>query len=180
MYNLTKLKLLWDRAGGGGGGGSDLPDVTPTDAGKVLTVSDTGAWVAEDPAGGGGVDYSTTEHSTGTKWIDGRDVYQRTYTGQLIRGDYEYYNMLDLGTIDAAALVGVETALYDANGNMIPFGSSLTGSNQGYGNYSYAPCIRDGHVRIYLDGNTAAVGYNFILTIKYIKTPASKKTTKKK
>ena len=30
-------------------------------------------------AGGGGVDYSTTEQKTGRKWIDGRDVWERTH-----------------------------------------------------------------------------------------------------
>ena len=31
------------------------------------------------PSGGGGIDYSTTEQNTGRKWIDGSDIYERTY-----------------------------------------------------------------------------------------------------
>lgn len=34
-----------------------------------------------DNLGGGGVDYSTEEQDTGLKWIDGRTVYQKSYTG---------------------------------------------------------------------------------------------------
>lgn len=31
--------------------------------------------------GGGGVDYSTTEQDTGRKWVDGKPIYQITFTG---------------------------------------------------------------------------------------------------
>lgn len=30
--------------------------------------------------GGGGIDYSTSEQDTGVKWIDGKPIYQKTYT----------------------------------------------------------------------------------------------------
>lgn len=29
--------------------------------------------------GGGGIDYSTTEQNTGVKWVDGKDIYQKSY-----------------------------------------------------------------------------------------------------
>lgn len=35
----------------------------------------------EGSGGGGGVDYSTEEQATGLKWIDGKDLYQITVTG---------------------------------------------------------------------------------------------------
>ena len=31
-------------------------------------------------SGGGGVDYSTTEQNTGLKWIDGKPIYQKTFS----------------------------------------------------------------------------------------------------
>lgn len=59
------------------GGGSDLPEVTADDDGKVLGVVE-GSWGKMDIPSEI-VDYSTTEQDTGSKWIDGRPVYQKTY-----------------------------------------------------------------------------------------------------
>lgn len=64
---------------GGGGGGSDLPDVTAADNGKVLGVVE-GSWNKMDIPSNV-IDYSTTEQITGLKWIDGKDIYQKTFTG---------------------------------------------------------------------------------------------------
>ena len=59
-------------------GGSGLPDVTAADNGKVLGVV-KGSWNKMD-APSGGVNYSTTEQNTGLKWIDGKDIFQKTVT----------------------------------------------------------------------------------------------------
>lgn len=39
------------------------------------------ALIKKNSGGGGGsmLDYSTTEHKTGQKWIDGKDIYEKTY-----------------------------------------------------------------------------------------------------
>lgn len=34
----------------------------------------------EGGGGGGGIDYSTTEQNTGLKWIDGKDIYQKSFS----------------------------------------------------------------------------------------------------
>lgn len=57
----------------------ELPEDPETDGVKVLTATTTSgetvkSW--ENPESGG-VDYSTTEQSTGIKWIDGKDVYKK-------------------------------------------------------------------------------------------------------
>lgn len=75
MRNDTKLDVLWEELKKSGGGGSDLPDVTAADNGKILGVVN-GAWNKMD-APSGAIDYSTTEHDTGKKWIDGRPVYSK-------------------------------------------------------------------------------------------------------
>ncbi len=50
MRNDTKLDVLWNEVEDlkKSGGGSDLPEVDPTDVGKVLMVGDTGEWEADD------------------------------------------------------------------------------------------------------------------------------------
>lgn len=160
--------------------GSGLPDVTSDDDGKILGVVN-GAWDTIN-APSGGVNYSTTEQNTGLTWIDGRPIYQITYTGVIARGEYDYWNKMDLGATDAVALVDMEGSLYDSNGNIIPFASSLTSSNTGYGDYTWLPRIAGGHVEIGLNNSTSAVGYNYILTLRYVKAAVvstrSKKSTK--
>lgn len=182
MRNDTKLDVLWEEVEElkkSGGGGSDLPEVTSADNGKILGVVD-GAWNKMD-APAGGVDYSTTEQDTGKKWIDGRPIYQKTYTGVIARGEYEFYNKMDLGAIDAEAVIGIDGGLYDTNGNIIPLFSTLTADNNGYGDYTWEPRIAGGHVEIGLNASTLAIGYNFILTIKYVKPAATEtKSTKKR
>lgn len=59
----------------------ELPEDPETDGVKVLTATTTSgetvkSW--EEPESGGGVDYSTTEHTTGQKWIDGKEIYSIT------------------------------------------------------------------------------------------------------
>ena len=44
--------------------------------GEGLELSDAGELSCTST---GGVDYSTTEQDTGLKWVDGKDIYQKTY-----------------------------------------------------------------------------------------------------
>lgn len=46
--------------------------------------------------------YSTTEQDTGFKWIDGKAIYKRTFTGKITAGASAYINttLLAPGTID--------------------------------------------------------------------------------
>lgn len=158
-------------------GGSGLPPVTGADDDKVLTVVN-GDWAAALPTGSG-LHYSTNEIETFDTWTDGRPIYQKTYTGVIARGEYEYYNKMDLGEIAAEAVTGMEGGLYDTNGNIIPLYSTLTASNSGYGDYTWEPRITGGHLEIGLNESTAAIGYNFILTVKYIKATTTKATKRK-
>lgn len=45
---------------------------------------------AEGGGGAGGVDYSTEEQATGLKWIDGKDLYQITVTGNFSGTSFNY------------------------------------------------------------------------------------------
>ena len=73
--------------GGGGGGSYVLPTATANRLGGVKVGS--GLEVTSDgtlsTSGGGGVAYSTTEHTVGT-WLDGSIVYERTFTGNISAG----------------------------------------------------------------------------------------------
>ena len=62
---------------GGGGGGSITIDPTPTQ-GSSNAVSSGGVYTAIQ--GVSPIDYSTTEQNTGRKWIDGKPIYQRTFS----------------------------------------------------------------------------------------------------
>lgn len=61
------------------------PTGTPTATLSKLGIEGT---VFEIPSGGGGsssgINYSTTEQKTGRKWIDGKDIYEKTYTGSFV------------------------------------------------------------------------------------------------
>lgn len=62
---------------------------------------------------GGGINYSLTEQNTGLKWIDGKDIYQRTYE---LNADIPTSGWYSLG-IDASDMdFLVDTVLYDNNG----------------------------------------------------------------
>lgn len=210
MFTLTKLNVLWDKVKALEARpiGTTLPEVSSEDAGKALMVGDTGDWEADNISGllpevdsadngkllgvssgvwsvvdapSGGVNYSTDEQATGLTWIDGRPIYQKTYTGTLARGEYDYWNKMDLGATDAVAIIDMEGSLYDGNGNLVPYGSSLTSSNSGYGDYSWPPRIASGHLEIGFNNSTSAVGFNYILTIKYVKAaPVTSTRAKKK
>lgn len=109
MFTLTKINLLWDKVKAleKNAGASRLPDVSTSDNGDVLTVVEgawgkaaipsqlpsvtgadngnvlgvvEGAW-AKMAAPSGGLDYSTSEQDTGLKWVDGKTIYQKSYTG---------------------------------------------------------------------------------------------------
>lgn len=59
---------------------SQLPAVTSEDEGSLLTVNSSGEWAKGNPVVGN-IDYSTTEQNTGIKWIDGEDIYSKVFSG---------------------------------------------------------------------------------------------------
>ena len=58
---------------------SDLPDTTGASTGDVLGLTGEGkipGWITPSNS----IDYSTSEQDTGRKWIDGKSIYQKTFT----------------------------------------------------------------------------------------------------
>lgn len=147
MFNLTKLDLLWDWVG-------DLKK-------RIIPLEE------KIPK-----DYSTTETATGQKWIDGKSIYRKVFTGDLPDAT---------GTVVVGEIgIGSQIISYDS---MI-FKTITT-----YNAYNT--------VTIYFRNNTGEVTFDigstqyllgtYVLYIYYTKpnptpgrAPEEKKTTKKK
>lgn len=178
MRNDTKLDLLWDDVQElkASSGGSDLPDVTAADNGKLLGVVN-GAWNKMD-APIGGVDYSTTEQDTGLKWINGKEIFQKTFENI---GTYSDQNQMDTGIpitedIIDYSMVGIVT-LSDVNYAVVGSNVLLSISQ---GGYNPGVFILKGSVNYMAYYNGPTMTGN--VTIRYTKTPATrtkKKTTTK-
>ena len=91
----------------GSGGISNIPIASaetlggikvPADSG--ITIDDSGNAYAYKPA-----NYSTTEHKTGRKWLDGRDIYEKT-----IQYSDPFLNIGTTGTVIESS-TGVDFAL---------------------------------------------------------------------
>lgn len=79
---------------GSGSGGSGLPDVTPSDAGKVLTVNPEGTWDAEPAKGTPDVSRTGEEVKMGYNF-DGKPVFRKMVqfgesgTGTLVNAAFD-------------------------------------------------------------------------------------------
>ena len=105
---FSKAKKGWQFAGqgtdtGGGGGSYTLPVASANTLGGVkvgsgLEITNDGTLSASGGGGGGG-DFSTSEQSTGRKWIDGKTIYFKTFvaTGQ----SGHYYKFTDINNVSA-------------------------------------------------------------------------------
>lgn len=112
----------------------DLPAYPDTDGTKMLTATTTEGNTSlsyEDIPETGGADYSTTEHKTGQKWIDGKDIYEITYplivggVAQYTRGGMENKSYLvGLTGFDIAYIsgfIGVRSTAIDS----YPIGNTM-------------------------------------------------------
>ena len=153
----------------------ELPATTAASTGDVLGLvgeAKTPGWITPYTPR----DYSETEQNTGVKWIDGRDIYMKTYTG-------------NVGEITAATSVLIDNTL---NAQIIDFFGFVSKSasysyfiGQLFSTTNYVG-IRQGsayELSIYLP-NTSFSEYDYTLTVYYVKpapvpTATKKKTTKK-
>lgn len=120
---------------------------------------------AEGGSGAGGIDYSTDEQDTGLKWIDGKNIYQKTIILRENNVDKFTYN--------------TTTSIYE---NCIPSGcdyiiiSDFYAKRTGAQFVDYTNCSTDMNAVLYIGGNGLyfkhAVGITYIdviITIKYTK-----------
>lgn len=116
----------------------------------------TGAGTWEAPQTGGGVDYSLTEQDTGLKWIDGKSIYQTTFsfTATLSPSDWA-----QIGTISNLSQP-ISAEICTAYG----------GTHWIFGNdYAKVRVDADGAVLYYSEqmGSSTA---QFYITVRYTKT----------
>lgn len=150
-----------------GGSSSELPEITPSDYGSFLAVDEDGEWGLDTPKSI--PDYSTTETATGQKWIDGRDIYAKTYTGsittnyQTIDADFNGQNEI----IKADAYVSTDAG----------------GMSNGYisSNWCCAVSYNTSQFLNIYTGSGLSEG-TYKVTVYYVKPaePEAAKTTKKK
>lgn len=86
-----------------------VPAPSAGDENKVL--SGAGVWADA----GGGVSYSTAEQDTGLKWIDGKDIYQKTIEFGTMPVNEE--KDVAHGISNLAFLVDIEFVVYNATSN---------------------------------------------------------------
>ena len=120
----------------------------------------------------GNLDYSLTEQDTGKKWIDGRTIYQRTFTGTTpATGNVN--NGFNIATMElTATLISVVQGYINyANNNYVNipwFGNTFTINNS-----DMISIYKDGsYLKMLLnDGYTPNRFYNkpYVVTIQYIK-----------
>ena len=70
--------------------------------------------------------YSTEEHLTGKKWIDGKPIYKKTLTGNVTEN---VTSEIDIATLNIADLPNVEGAV-KTGGNIIPFGYGTSSADK--------------------------------------------------
>ena len=106
------------------------------------------------------LNYSTNEQKTGQKWIDGSDVYQKTYTGT-IDADGE----TEIADFTNKKIIGVDGWFSDSNDTL---GMSLGYFPQSQ-TWSSALHINPNN-KLMLMNNSALYNGNYYITVKYIKT----------
>lgn len=98
----------------------ELPEDPETDGVKVLTATTTSgetikSWETPENVN---LDYSTTEHNTGVKWIDGKDIYSKVVTFDVAVSIS--YNAWFTSDIDATGVENIINTAALADGAFCP------------------------------------------------------------
>ena len=94
MDIMTKVRVLWEKVAG------ITADVSAVDAKATATAATLAGILPRIPK-----DYSTTEVNTGVKWVDGKDIYCITLTGQF--PEITATTNIDLGELAIDKLLSV-------------------------------------------------------------------------
>lgn len=117
----------------------------------------------------GGIDYSTTEQKTGQKWIDGKDIYQKTYVA-ITDTQYGSENAYLIGTIPNGLdnVVDFEGSLKTSDG----YGYSSLNGIGNINNWNFGIHISNTNLLLYGGSGFYSLPQNAtcIVTIKYTKS----------
>lgn len=122
-------------AGGGGGGGGTTVIANPAGAATdTLNKLQVGSTIYDVPSGGGssGHTYSTTEQIVGT-WIDGKTIYERTYTGLSISISADNRAWVNTGIDATGVSVIIGAFCIDGSGQYYPTQVVIFGATQTFG-----------------------------------------------
>lgn len=153
-WDSTKWQRAYLSENAGGGGNANVTEISYPQY-SALTPAEkangTIYCVTDDPndsaggGGGGGVNYSTTEQNTGLKWIDGKDIYQKTFSLTFSSS----FLTVDLTSLNIETVIPkIEGGVYDSLGGFVPFDyesttsiymSSVTNMSVNNGFYSSRP-----------------------------------------
>ena len=120
-------------------------------------------------------EYSTTEQDTGKKWIDGKTIYQRTVTGDLVSKKLT----VDITSWNSDTIVDIEGYFTDGNGSYYMANEPVTASLYNYAHVAMINSVKTLDCYGAITSVTSAA-----ITVYYTKaTPTtntrSKKSTKK-
>lgn len=154
--------LAKEIANGGGGGDASKTELTQAQYDALVqagTVDPDMMYFITDGQGGGGggsseASYSTTEHKVGT-WIDGRDIYEKTYS---ITPSSLPVDWTALETIGIDTLISYETQYVISNGQV----SGCDGEVR----IAYNPPNEGGKLCYYFTNSSIV---SFIATVRYTK-----------
>lgn len=137
-----------------------VPAPATTDVDKFL--KSDGTWADAGGGGGGEPDYSTSEVDTGTKWVDGKTIYKKTFAIPPLSSDEFSINLRIANLYRVVEVKGFLYSPYDQTGG-VPLVSASTGDASNQTGVS----ISSGQLNIYSKGRRDWTGY---ATIYYTKS----------
>lgn len=162
-------------------GESDLPDVTAADNGKILGVVE-GSWNKMD-APSGEIDYSTTEQNTRRKWIDGKDIYQKTIaiSEGIVSGvdNSVSHNIADIDEVIDYDAIMIESSGYSTKMTQPVASASSDTSNVNATYAAYVNFVGKTDFLYTLGSVIVNQVSKIVVTIYYTKTPETKSTKRK-
>lgn len=151
-----------DYTGSGGGGNADIVHLTQAqyDALPSSKLTDNKLYMITDgSSGGGGINYSTSEQDTGLTWIDGSEIYQKSYSGTASSSS---------NTIEASftnkKIIEANGYITKSNGMGISIGGLSNSTTWAFGVH----IDNSNNLCVIVDNDT--INGEYCITIRYIKT----------